>query len=143
MPIMAVVDRSDARASARVLARTAQRCIDGQLDAKTHRIALSNLFRLLNAYRTHGFAGYEYEARSPRGPEALTLMPTMDRHVVDLRDALDEALVETYGNGDREQAMEQIDHVIRGVAGAHQPEAGDRERTSRFLDAFIHRLAAH
>jgi len=143
MPIMAVVDRSDARASARVLASTAKRCIDGELEARTHRVALKNLFRLLNAYRAHGFAGYAYEARSPRGPEALTLMPTMDRHVLDLSVALDAALAETYGDQSREDAIGQIDLVIQSIARSDEPEADARARTSRFLDVFIDRLHTH
>ncbi|QXQ06116.1 hypothetical protein KX816_18330 [Sphingosinicellaceae bacterium] len=140
---MSVVERSDARASARVLAKTAKRCIDGELEAKTHRHALNNLFRLLNAYRAHGFAGYEYQARSQRTPEKLTLMPSTDRHVVDLGVALDSALTEIYGEEDRGQAINHIDLVIRCVAKSDAPDEGERARTSRFLDAFIHRLAVH
>lgn len=143
MPIMSVVDRSDARASARVLALTAKRSIDGQLEGRTHRTELVNMLRLLNAYKAHGFGGYEYEARSPRGPEALTLMPTADRHVVDLKFAIDDALKVTYGEGDKDEAIDQIDVVIRCVALAEPPEEDARNRTIRFLDAFIDRLLAH
>ncbi len=67
MPLMSVVDRSDARASARVLAKTAKRCIDGELAPDTHRVALNNVFRLLKAHNAHGFVGYEYDVQSPRG----------------------------------------------------------------------------
>ncbi len=143
MPIMSVVDRSDARASARVLALTAKRSIDGQLEGRTHRTELVNMLRLLNAYKAHGFGGYEYEARSPRGPEALTLMPTVDRHVVDLRFAIDDALRFTYGDGIQDEAIEQIDTVIRRVALAQTPEEDARSLTIRFLDAFIDRLVAY
>ncbi len=143
MPIMAVVDRSDARASARVLAKTAKRCIDGELEPKTHMVTLNNLFRLLNAYRAHGFAGYKYEVRSPRGPEALTLMPAVNRHVVDLGGALDRAIADTYDDMSRDEAIEQIDLVIQRVAQSLEPDVGARELTSKFLGAFINRLAPH
>jgi hypothetical protein len=143
MPIMSVVDRSDARSSARVLALTAKRSIDGQLEGRTHRTELVNMLRLLNAYKAHGFGGYEYETRSPRGPEALTLMPTADRRVVDLRSAIEDALKVTYGEGDQDNAIDQIDVVIRCVALAQPPEEAARNLTIRFLDAFIDRLVAH
>lgn len=143
MSIMSVVDRSDARASARILARTAKQCIDGELEPRTHRNALKNMFRLLNAYRAHGFAGYQYEPRSPRGPEALTLIPAGDRHVIDLRYAFDQALAEVYGDAERDNAIGQIDGVIRSVAQANPPEAGERARTSAFLGAFINHLTTH
>lgn len=139
MAIMSVVDRADARASARVMARTAQRCIDGELERRTHRIELAGIYRLLNAYKAHRFVGYEYEPRSSRGPEALTLMPGMDRHVVDLRTALDAALADTFGEGNGEQGIE---FVILSVSQP-DPPAEHATRTSRFLGAFIERLTAH
>lgn len=143
MPIMSVVDRSDARASARVLAQTAKRCIGGELEGSTHRVELVNMHRLLNAYKAHGFAGYEYETRSPRGPEALTLMPAMDRHVVDLRFALDHAFKAGFGDEDVETAIGEIDVVIRCVVLEKDLDGGLREKTLRFLDSFIDRLVAH
>lgn len=143
MPIMSVVDRSDARASARVLAQTAKRCIGGELEGSTHRVELVNMYRLLNAYKAHGFGGYEYETRSPRGPEALTLMPTMDRHVADLKVALDQAIQDSFGDRDLDGAIQEIDVVIRCVALSEVPEVGLRDRTLRFLDSFIDRLVAH
>lgn len=142
MPIMSVVDRSDARVSARVLARTARRCIAGELEGTTHKVELVNLFRLLNAFRSHGFESYAYEPRSQRGPEALTLKPTVDRHVVDLGAALAEALRESYGPADQNEAINQIDKVIRRVAKSEELSDDARKATVRFLDSFIGHLAA-
>jgi hypothetical protein len=137
---MSVVDRSDVRASARVLARTARRCIAGELEATTHKVELVSLFRLLNAFRSHGFEGYAYEPRSARGPEALTLKPTVDRHVVDLNGALAGALRESYRTVDENEAIEQIDQVIRSVARSEAPADDARAATVHFLDAFIDHL---
>ncbi|MBD8471557.1 hypothetical protein [Sphingomonas sp. CFBP 8765] len=142
MPVMAVADQNDARGSAQVLARTARKCIDGTLQASTHRIALNNIYRLLHAYRSHGFAGYSYASRTLRGPEALTLMPTPDRRVYLLADALERALSETYGNVPGGAVFDELDRVILVVAGNSKDELVDeqREKASRFLDRFAEHL---
>lgn len=142
MPIMSAMDRNDARASARVLAETTKRCIDGQLVAVDHRTELRGMFRFLNAYRSHGFVGYDYTPRSARGAEALSLRPSPDRHVSDLRVALEESLREAFGDDlPSEEAIERIDAVIRAAAARREvPE--DSERTVRFLEALIGRLKA-
>ncbi len=140
MPIMSVVDRSDARTSARVLARTALRCINGEIEAKKHKVELASLFRLLNAFRSHEFQGYAYVSRLPRGPEALTLQPSADRHVLDLSAALKDALDKEYGQTDYNKAIEEIDLVIRDAARSQPSNQANRERTVRFLDSFIEHL---
>ena len=141
MPIMAAHDQNDARGSARVLATTAKRCIDSELAPSRYVGVINNLYRLLEAYRTHRFTGYEYEPRSERGPEALTLMPNADRHVLDLRAALEHALGEVYRDEHPDRAVESIEGVLRSlVLPGSTSDHGDRQRASAFLASFIHNL---
>jgi hypothetical protein len=140
---MAAHDENDARGSARVLASNVRKSIDNLDGPPKHLSALNNLYRMLEAYRSHRFLGFEYEPSSPRGPEALTLLPPAERHVLDLRVALDRALDHVYGDTEREQALDLVENVLRAVA---YPESGgavaeeDRKRVSAFLKFFIDNL---
>jgi hypothetical protein len=145
MPIMAVHEQNDARGSARVLANTAKRCINREIQPEEHRVVLNSLYRLLKAYRTHRFTAYEYEPRSQRGSEALTLMPPMDRHVLDLRAALSRAFSEAYNGETEENAFDLIESVIKSIASRdldRPSQDSERQRASAFLDAFINNLYA-
>ena len=139
---MAVADQSDARGNTQFMVRTAQRCIEGELEARTHRLVLNKIYRLLNAYRSHGFAGYEYEPRSHRGPEALTLMPTGDQRVRLVAVALEEALSDTFGDLEREHVFHTLDQVIFATANSDAGAIADADRTDtlRFLGSFATHL---
>jgi hypothetical protein len=144
MPIMAAHDQNDARGSARWLASTARRGLEEPPYASSHVSALNNLFRLLEAYRAHRFAGFDFEPRSARGPEALTLLPAVERHIVDLRVALDRAFDEVYQGQDRDQAVTSVEDVLRAAAYPESGASQDRERrrVSSFLEKFIDHLYA-
>jgi hypothetical protein len=145
MPIMAASDQNDVRGSARVLATTAKECIEKARATPKHVPVLNNLYRLLEAYRSHGFLGFEYEQRPARGPEALTLLPSAERHVGDLKAALDTAFHQVYVGQDRNHAVEAVESVLRAIAFPERkgpvPEA-DRKRASAFLGTFIDNLYA-
>lgn len=143
MPIMAANDQNDVRGSARVLASTAKKSIEEDLASSRYVSALNNFYRLLEAYRSHRFIGFEYEPRSARGPEALTLLPPMDRNVVDLREALDLAFKEIYGDQDWNAAVDSVENVLRSAAFPEKEASApkyDRERASAFLKTFIDNL---
>lgn len=142
MPIMSAMDRNDARASARVLATTTKRCLDGQLVPVEHKVELKSMFRFLRAFRAHRFESYDYRPRSSRGVESLSLRPTPDRHVDDLRVALASALTDTFEGAAVEDAIDRVDQVIKAIATQHEAEEGDRTLTSRFLETFVQRLEA-
>lgn len=124
MPIMAAHERSDARGSARLLANAAIKCVDDG-SAPPHQLtSINNLYRLLESYRCHRFLGFEYEPRFERGAEALTLLPSAERHVLDLRDALEKAFREVYQGEDIDRAVGSVEDVLRSVA---YPETRDAE----------------
>jgi hypothetical protein len=143
MPIMAAHDQNDARGSARVLATTVRKCIEEDYNPSRHKSALNNLYRLLEAYRAHRFGGFDYEPRSARGPEALTLLPPAEQNVVELRMALDQAFDNVY-NGRVDEAVDSIENVLRSIAYPKMTrapiESVDRERVSAFLKSFIENL---
>lgn len=142
MPIMAVADQNDARGTAQYLARTARKCLEGILEPSTHQITLNKIFRLLNSYRSHEFAGYRYQPRSLRGPEALTLMPAGDRRMNIVGQALEDAMRETYVGVERDSVFDKLDIVITTVAnkGVQAVDIGDRDDASRFLESFVEHL---
>jgi hypothetical protein len=145
MPIMAANDQNDVRGSARVLATTALACIERAHATPRHVPVLNNLYRLLEAYRSHGFLGFEYEPRPARGPEALTLLPSVERHVGDLKAALDVAIGQVYQDEDKDRAVESIENVLRSIAYPDRKDVAadkDRRRASEFLGKFIDNLYA-
>ncbi len=133
MPIMAAHDQNDARGSARVLATTVKRCIEEDYAPSKHKSALNNLF----------FVGFDYEPRSARGPEALTLLPPPERNVVELRMALDQAFDNVYHGRALDDAVNSVENVLRSIAYPKPPggaENVDRELASAFLKSFIDNL---
>src|SRR6266481_5845413 len=132
MPIMAAHDQNDARGSARVLAATVKKCIEEDYAPSKHKSALNNLYRLLEAYRAHRFVVFEYEPRSARGPEALTLLPPPERNVVELRMALDRAFENVYRGRALDEAVDSVENVLRSIAYPEKmaPDRVDRERVS-------------
>ena len=140
MPIMAASDQNDARGSARVLANLVIKSIEGPRARDFNIAALNNLFRLLEAYRSHRFVGSEYEPRSARGPEVLTLLPPTERHVADLRRALSDALDVAYKGEHHEDALNSIENVLRSAAKKEPAREEERRRASAFLRAFVENL---
>jgi hypothetical protein len=143
MPIMAAHDENDARGSARVLASAVRKCILGADGARKNLSSLNNLYRMLEDYRSHGFVGFGYEPPATRGPEALTLLPPTERHVLDLRVALDRALDEAYRGTNKEDALDNVERVLKSVAypvpNSNVAE-DDKRKVSAFLGVFIDQL---
>lgn len=142
MPIMAVQDQNDARGAARVLARTARGCVDRVDYAPAEKVALNSVFRLLNAYRAHRLAGYEYQRPAPRSADPLAILPASERHIPELRIALHQAIEEIYAGVDENVAIEAIEAVLRQVARRVRPEDEAVRLTSAFLERFEQRLHA-
>lgn len=145
MPIMAVDERNDARGAAYLLASTARECIDNPKIAQECEIALNNVYRLLEAYRVNEFFGVEPPVKqNPRGvAEMLTLLPPAERHVKEVRDALDGAKKTIFKDQSKDDAIEAIEDVLRLVAYP-QPnqEIADKDRTqaSLFFEQVLKRL---
>jgi hypothetical protein len=143
MPIMAAHDENDARGSARVLASTVRKCIDDAGGRRRPLSFLNNLYMMLEDYRSHGFVGFAYEPSSARGPEALTLLPPTERHVQDLRFALDRALEEAYRGTEKDVALDRVESVLKSVAYPDDnktADEADRRTVSEFLRVFIDNL---
>ncbi len=142
MPIMAAHDENDARGSARVLANTVRKCMEIGKDPPKYASAFDNFYSMLEDYRSHGFVGFAYVQSPTRGPEALTLLPPAERHVLDLRIAFDRALKKAYGDTDKDEALDIVEKVLRAVA---YPDTGavssnEKQKVKAFLGAFIDNL---
>ena len=117
MPIIAANEQNDARGTARLLARAVSQYIKNPHIGADHRTALNNAFRLLEAYRTNAFFGYEppLQENSQETTEALTLLPPIERHVSDVRTALEKAISEVFADAPEEQAIDTIENVLRAI----------------------------
>jgi hypothetical protein len=145
MPIMAVHEQNDARGAVWLLATAAKDFIGNAPVALDKEVALNNVYRLLEAYKAHAFFGLEAPAvQFPADTaETLTLLPPVERHVQDVRDALDYALSATFGEQPAEQSIEFVENVLRAVAYPQeheQPSGEDRGKAKRFFEELIGNL---
>jgi hypothetical protein len=145
MPIMAVHEQNDARGAVRLLATAARDFIGSVRTDLDKELALNNVYRLLEAYRAHAFFGLEAPAVQSPGdtPETLTLLPPVERHVQDVRDALDHALSSTFGDNSTEKGLECIESVLRAIAYPEehkQPSGDDKQRAALFFEELIKNL---
>jgi hypothetical protein len=145
MPITAIHEQNDARGAVRLLATAAKDFIGNEPVALDKEVALNNMYRLLEAYRTHAFFGLEGSAHppAPDTAETLTLLPPADRHVEDVRKALERALTTTFGDRSTEEALELVESVLRAVAypeTRNPPTTDDTRRTKRFFEELIGNL---
>jgi hypothetical protein len=147
MPIMAVHEQNDARGAVWLLAKAAKDFIGNAPVALDREIALNNVYRLLEAYKAYAFFGLEAPAAQYPAdtPETLTLLPPVERHVQDVRDALEYALSATFGEQPLEQSLELVENVLRAVAypNDHQePSREDRRKAKQFFEELIVNLDA-
>jgi hypothetical protein len=145
MPITAVHEQNDARGAVLLLATAAKDFIGNVPVPLDREVALNNVYRLLEAYKSYAFFGLETPAVQSPGdtPETLTLLPPVERHVQDVRDALDRALSATFGEQPVEQALELVESVLRAVAYPEehaQPSGEDRGKAKRFFEELVGNL---
>jgi hypothetical protein len=144
---MAIHERSDARGSARLLAMMALECIDHPEAATDQEVVLNNVYRLLENYRSDQFFGLEPPTRRSAQPlpQKLTLIPPMERHVREVRQALEEARAVAFLGQSKEHAIASIEKVLRAVAYPElkeksKPTAQDRKRAALFFKKLIEQL---
>jgi len=144
---MAAHERSDARGAARLLASMALDCIGNPAIAGDQEVALNNVYRLLESYRTNAFFGLESPREQPThdAAEKLTLMPPMERHVKEVRDALEQARAAAFAGKSKDQAVALIEKVLRAVAYPNlkdrpKPSAQDRKKATLFFKKLVEQL---
>jgi hypothetical protein len=145
MPIMAAQGRSDARGAARLLASLALNCIDNPKVARDQQVALNNVYRLLESYRGNVFFGLEPPREQPKqsASQKLTLRTPIERHVKEVRDALEEARRIVFAEDTKDVAIETIEKVLRSVAYPKKQatfSAADRQKATAFFKEVVERL---
>jgi hypothetical protein len=117
MPIIAANEQNDARGTARLLASAVSEYIKNPRRSAVYKTALNNAFRLLEAYRTNAFFGFEppLQENSQETIETLTLLPPIERHVSDVRAALENAISEVFNDATEDQAIDTIEAVLRAA----------------------------
>jgi hypothetical protein len=145
MPIMSAHGQNDARGTARLLALAARDCIRNP--QRTQEVMLNNLYRLLEAYRVTAFFGLEpspgpYSARTA---EAISLLPRAEHNVKDVKLAIEAAQAAAFPGQSKDQAVEAITRVLRGIAYPNEfvkPSAEELTKADSFFEEVITRLSA-
>lgn len=144
MPIMASHGRSDARGTARLLANMALASIDNPKSGASQEVALNNMYRLLQSFRTDVFFGREMPASSREvAAEKLTLRPPEEQNVRQVREALEKATAIAFKDQPKERAIEVVENVLRWIAypkKTSQPSAAHRSQTAAFFKELVEHL---
>lgn len=145
MPIMAAQGRSDARGTARLLASMALASIDHPERGESQEVALNNMYRLLQSFRTDVFFGKEAPIGSRQtATERLTLRPPEEQNVRQVKEALQRATEIAFVGKSKDEAIEAVEKVLRWIAyptkTPHSPSESDRSRTALFFKELVERL---
>jgi hypothetical protein len=145
MPIMAAHGQNDARVAARLLVSTAVDCIRDPAMARDREVALNNVYRLLEAFRLNPFFGMEAPTRRAQqgAAEMLAVTPPLERHVKDVRQALDQAIAAAFAGQTKQQAIDVVEKVLRGVVYPQdyaQPSQEEKNHVARFFEEVLQRL---
>lgn len=112
--------------------------------APNREVALNNVYRLLEAFRLNPFFGMEAPTRRGQGAaEMLALTPPLERHVKDVRQALDQAIAAAFAGQTKQQAIEVVEKVLRGVVYPQdyaQPSQEEKNHVARFFEEVLQRL---
>lgn len=138
MPMMAVYEQNDARHSARVLAGMTLQELEGRDEIE--ETVLLNMFRLLDGFRSHAFYGIEDEPTPDDDFSSTSMMPSGERHIGEVRLALENTVEELGGN--RDELLETVEGVLRFKAYPDLGQAGDNElkSTIAFFEALVKNL---
>jgi len=145
MSIMAAYAQSDARGAAWLLAAAAKKCISDAAAALGNEHSLNNAYRLLESYRANTFYGSSEPARQYErgGLELLPLIPSTERHIAEVRGALEQALDTVFAGVPKDAAIDRIESVLRSVAYPakfNRSADSDKELTEAFFDELLKRL---
>lgn len=140
MPIMASQGRSDARGTAQLLASMVLECMADPTVARERQVALNNAYRLLESYRVNRFFGSELQNRGYQNEaQKLALKRPIERHVKELRDALEHARKIAFGDTPKDDALQRLEQVLRMVtypdASEGQTPPEEQERATQFFRA--------
>ena len=148
MPIMASQGRSDARGTAQLLASMALDCMENPGTAPEQAVALNNVFRMLESYRTNPRFGLESLSTqvAQSVEKRLTLRRPVERHVREVRNALEHALALAFVGTGKDLAVQRIEAVLRSITYPEASHAGvspeDQNLTTRFFEVLVSRLQA-
>jgi hypothetical protein len=141
MSIMAADEMTDMRRGTKLMTETVLKCLQGTLDPVRYGTTINGMWRLLAAYRAHGFAALENDARRASLRDPLSFLPAPPSHVTEVRVALEAGLDEVFG--ERDTGVDRIKVVLKSLAypdAAAVPDPGEREKLSQFLTLIIGRL---
>ena len=141
MPIMAAQGRNDARTAAWLLASGAKDCLENPAIAPAHATMLNNVYRLLESYRVNVFFGFERLTSYQQPTDTISLVPPLEQHVGAVREVLDRALNTAFAGQSKNEAVELIKNVLKGVAHPDFGAPSDADKTK--VKLFFSEMAQH
>lgn len=144
MPISSAHGEHDARVAAWLLAATALDCLQNPERAQEAETTLNNVYQLLETTRVNPFFGYERSDYSEaEGQAPVFLSSARERHVPEVRSALDSALATHFEHQSREDALRAIGEVLKRLTYPEQfgPSSPDeRSKVEHFFEAVKQQL---
>jgi hypothetical protein len=145
MPIMATRGWDDARATARLLVKTALECIRDTNKGPQSEASLNNVYRLLEAFRVNPFFAYSGRDSREQAPGQNVLRTAIrGRHVEDVAIALDEAVRAVFAGQSKDAAVQSVEAILRRIAYPEQqgvPSQEERARAAQFFETVSQRLS--
>lgn len=147
MPIMASHDLNDARDTTHLLASMALRCIDEPESGPDQDVALNNVFRLLESYRTNTLVGVEYPPFLPQNEADADVLDMQrsasERHLEDVQDAIAVALAAAFIGSSRDEAILKVENVVRALAlpPPRRYSADELRQATTFFRQLVEKLA--
>jgi len=144
MSIMSAYAESDARGTAWLLADTAKRCLADSALAEKLGYSLNNTYRLLETYRHNQLSGFrKIASRSASGTsELFSTAASSEQHLIEVKEAVEGALVAVFGAERIPQAIDRVEAVLRSTAYPQKSEVDSREKelVVKFFDELVDRL---
>lgn len=139
---MAAQGRNDARTAARLLASTAEECLNDPARAPANAVVLNNVYRLLEAYRVNAFFGLEPAASYYPAAETLSLIPPLEQYVSVVRDVLEHAVTATFVGQPKDEAITLIEDVLKRIAYPEfgTPSDAEKNKVTQFFSAVVQHL---
>src|SRR4051812_3161648 len=88
MPLMAMSDWSDERSTTLLMAEEALACVKDTSKVSASKTVLNNMYRLLEAFRSNAFFGFEPEEPSTEHPDTHGRSIVFESHSSDVRTAI-------------------------------------------------------
>jgi len=119
-------------------------CVKDQSKVPASKVVLNNMYRLLEAFRSNAFFGFEPEEPNTEPPETHRSSMVFEGHSPDVRVAIEGALKDVFSEMKSDAAIRIVENVLRGIVAPERfdpPQVEQRDRAARFFSGLSKRLS--